>query len=58
MDCVRFIKEEFMDYMVEEYGGIIFGAVAGIIVLAGVLGLIFSGGILGKLIIFFGNSAC
>ena len=47
-----------MDYMVEGDGGIIFGAVAGIIVLAGVLGLIFSGGILGKLIIFFGNSAC
>ena len=47
-----------MDYMVEEYGGIIFGAVAGIIVLAGVLGLIFSGGILGKLTLLLGNSAC
>ncbi|MCM1257529.1 MAG: hypothetical protein NC307_06710 [Roseburia sp.] len=47
-----------MDQIMEEYGGIFLGALAGVFVIAGALGLVFSGGILGELIILFGNTAC
>ncbi|MDE6904670.1 MAG: hypothetical protein K2P76_07015 [Lachnospiraceae bacterium] len=47
-----------MEHILEEYGGVILEAAAGIFVLGGMIGLIFSGGILGQLIILFGNAAC
>lgn len=47
-----------MEQIMEEYGGMILGILAGAAVLAGAYGLIDSGGILEKMIILFGNTAC
>lgn len=47
-----------MEEIIEEYGLVIVGAIATVMVLAVLTKLIFSGGILGNLLMKLGNMSC